>query len=251
MELRIEEFETPSKIGWNFEELKTEISAKVQQYEMLVYSEAQMQEAKKDRAALNKLKTALNDERIKQEKEYMQSFREFKSQVNELIKIIDKPITAIDSQLQVIEEKRLAEKQLEIEKLYQEADFPEWVEAEKVIDEKWKNASVNASTIKSALQERKQKIADDISTLEKLPELAFEAAEIYKESLDLNETIKKTNWLSKIQEKRKERQERLEKVKETAETEKQWLSFSALLSIDDAQALKELFLTRNIQFKQI
>lgn len=149
MELKIEEIQAPAKISWNFEELKAEISAKVQHYEMLVYDEDQMRTAKKDRAALNKLKKALNDERIKQEREYMKSFNEFKAQVNELIKIIEKPITAIDTQIKAYEEKR-------------------------------------------------------------------------KES----EAV-------------------------TSDSEKQWLSFSALLSIQDAEALKSLFLERNIQFKQI
>ena len=264
MELRIESYETPAKIGWNFEELKAEISAKVQHYEMLVYDEEQIKVAKADKAALNKLKKALNDERIKQEREYMKSFNEFKAQVNEIIRIIDKPITTIDSQLKAYEEKRIAEKQLVIAGVYEEVGFPEWVKPVLVIQDNWTNASVSVNAIKSALQAQKAKIIQDVATLSQLPEFAFEAIETYKQALDINKALYEAYRLSELKGKKEELEKAVtfkdqsDKVAYgkqpetvTPDSEKQWLSFSALLSIEDAQALKELFLTRNIQFKQI
>ena len=51
------------QIDWNFEDLKGEISKKSQEYMNLVYSDSQIKEAKKDRATLRKLITALEDKR--------------------------------------------------------------------------------------------------------------------------------------------------------------------------------------------
>ena len=68
MELKINEIAIPDQIVWNFDELKTELAEKVREYEITIYSEDQIKEAKADRAALNKLKKALNDERIRREK---------------------------------------------------------------------------------------------------------------------------------------------------------------------------------------
>ena len=64
-----------------------------------MYTDDQIKNAKSDRADLNKLKKALNDERIRCEKEYMQPFNIFKAQIDGIIKIIDKPVELIVKQL--------------------------------------------------------------------------------------------------------------------------------------------------------
>ena len=51
------------EIKWNNEELKAEIAAKMRDYRGLVFTEESIAEAKKDRANLNKLKSAFEDER--------------------------------------------------------------------------------------------------------------------------------------------------------------------------------------------
>ena len=52
------------KIGWNKEQIIHAVTSITQQYEGLTYTDEQMQDAKKDRAALNSMKTALNNRRI-------------------------------------------------------------------------------------------------------------------------------------------------------------------------------------------
>ena len=114
MEMRINEIVTPEQITWNYDEIKAELTQKIQHYETLVYDEDQIQEAKKDRAALNKLKSALNDERLRREREYMKPFQVFKDQVNEIREIIDKPIKIIDEQQEGNEEDRKRKKREEV-----------------------------------------------------------------------------------------------------------------------------------------
>ena len=109
MELIINEVAIPEQITFNYEELKAELTDKVKTYETLVYSDEQIKEAKADKAALNKLKKALNDERIRREKEYMQPFNSFKAQINEIIGIIDRPLAVIDAQVKSYEEKQKQE----------------------------------------------------------------------------------------------------------------------------------------------
>lgn len=99
MELKMHEYQLPEKILFNYEELKRELTEKVSHYETLVYTDDQIKEAKADKAALNKLKKALNDERIRREREYMAPFADFKTKINEIIGIIDKPIAVIDTQV--------------------------------------------------------------------------------------------------------------------------------------------------------
>lgn len=68
MELRVNEVQIPENITFNYEELKQELTKKVSMYETMVYTDDQIKEAKADKAQLNKLKKALNDERIRREK---------------------------------------------------------------------------------------------------------------------------------------------------------------------------------------
>ena len=65
MEMKVNEVILPEQITWNYDELKAELAEKVQKYETMVYTEDQVKDAKADRANLNKLKKALNDERIR------------------------------------------------------------------------------------------------------------------------------------------------------------------------------------------
>ena len=147
MELRVNEVAIPEKIDFNYEELKAELTSKVSFYETLVYTDDQIKDAKADKANLNKLKRALNDERIRREKEYMQPFNVFKAQINEIIGIIDKPIAVIDEQVKAFDEKRKAEKQKAIEELFATIGFQNFVTLEKIWDPKWLNASVSMKSI--------------------------------------------------------------------------------------------------------
>lgn len=105
MELKMNDYQLPGKISFNFEELKQELTEKVQHYETLVYTDDQIKEAKADRANMNKLRRSLNDERIRMEKEYMAPFDEFKAKINEIISIVDKPVALIDKQIKEYEDK--------------------------------------------------------------------------------------------------------------------------------------------------
>lgn len=278
MELRIEQYQMPEKILFNFEELKKEITAKTAHFETLVYTEEQIQDAKKDKAALNKLKKALNDERIKREREYMQSFNEFKGQINEIIGIIDRSVFAVDKQVKAYDEHTKQLKKETIIGIYEAIGFPAWVDFGKIFDEKWLNATVKEKAIQEALTIKHEQILADLTTLERLPEFSFVATEEYKRTLDINRAIAEGHRHAEI-EKAKAEAERAKAERAKAEAEKakeipidepdtfsasldvqeetvkepckQWLSFKALLSIEDAQALKDLFLARNIKFESI
>ena len=68
MELRIispQENGFVQEIQWNNEELKTAIAAKMEDYKGLVFTEETIKEGKKDRADLNKLRTASLNSRSK------------------------------------------------------------------------------------------------------------------------------------------------------------------------------------------
>lgn len=221
MELRVEQVTIPENIAFNYEELKQELSDKVKMYETLVYTDDQIKSAKTDRADLNRLKKALNDERIRREKEYMQPFNAFKVQINEIIGIIDKPVALIDKQIKEYEEQQRKEKKKNIEEFFSTYPHPEWLKLSQIWEERWLNASVSLKRVQEEIDGHVDNIEQDVSALSDLPEFAFEAIETYKTTLDLNRSIAEGHRLSEIQ-KRKTVQEwiKAEREKERAEQER-------------------------------
>ena len=191
MEIRINELSLPEKIIFNYEELKEGISAKVAHYKNLVYTDDQIKEAKEDRANLNKLKKALNDERIRLEKEYMIPFNTFKAQLNEIIKIIDEPVTMIDAQVKEYQENKKEEKRKNIISYFDSVKekLPEEIKLESIFDEKWLNESASMKSIKTKIDEAIIKISTEISTIKELGDLSFYALENYYKTLNISTSI--------------------------------------------------------------
>ena len=271
MELRIEPYSKPEQIIFNYEELKVMLLEKAEHYASIVYNEDQIKDAKADRANLNRLKKALNDERLRREKEYMESFNVFKAQINEIIGIIDKPASIIDGQVKAFEERQKEEKLEAIKAYWESKEAPNEIKFERVFDEKWLNASVKMPTIKKAIDEWLAKIDSDLSVIEDLPYFGFEAKEAYYSHLDLGRAIgeahrlqaqaeKKAAWEAEQAKRRAEAEAKetkpSEPIKEAPKTiceepKKTWLGFKALLSIEDATALRNFFDERKIEFHAI
>lgn len=273
MELQLQPVEIPEKISFNYFELKTELEQTLKRYETMVYTPEQLKVAKADRASLNKLKRALNDERIKREREYMRPFDEFKAQINELISTIDKPIELIDSQVKEFEEQKRDEKLEEIEKIFSSVNPHEWLTLDKILKPEWLNASFGIKAVEAEIKKILSGITEDIATLAEMPAYAFEATVLYKQTLSIKEALNESIRLSEIARLKKEAEERkqetvsepdlefvevAEKLEgvETGEPEKDaetamWVSFSALLTVSNALKLKEFFEMNGIEFKPI
>ena len=273
MELKVEKYEQPKSIEFNFIELKTALQEKADQYASVVYTEDQIKAAKVDRANLNKLKNALNDERIRREREYMEPFNEFKQKINQIIAIIDKPVYMIDKQIKEYEEAQKDAKRKEIEGIFEIMDVPEWLKFEQIFDKKWLNASVSMKSVNDDLVDRIKGIEKDLATLSELPQFGFEASEIYKSTLDINRALNEGKRLAEIQaaklakinaekkaeEERKEAEaqavavkaEEVTNVNEQDQEPKSWVNFSAYLTIVQARELKKFFDDRCIEFKAI
>lgn len=288
MELKMNDYQLPEKISFNFDELKQELTEKVSMYETLVYTDDQIKEAKADKAQLNKLKKALNDERIRLEKEYMVPFNSFKAQVNEIISIIDKPVALIDKQVKEYEDKQKQDKMEQIKALWAEMDVPEGLTLERVFEDRMLNVSYGMNHVKQKMLDDIKHFNRDMETLAALPEFGFEAQQEYIRTLDLNKALAEGQRMAQIQKQKAEaerlkaereaEQARLLKaeeearkdseaefarninppVEEVAATEetpaqpvRQWIRFAANLTVGEAMELKNFFSTHGIEYKAI
>lgn len=283
MELKVNEVQLPEVIKFNYDELKAELTEKVKKYETLVYTDDQMKEAKADKASLNKLKKALNDERIRREKEYMKPFDEFKEKINEIINIIDKPISMIDAQIKEAEEKRKADKRVEIGAYWETKERPDWLTLPRLFDERWLNSTYSMKQIQTEIDAWLRRVAEELDTLAQLPDFSYEATEEYKRTLDINKAIAEGKRLADIQKRKAEAEaqakaramEEMHKADEALantplyseeepkaqpeqpqqadaeQPEAMWIKFAALLTVPQALELKQFFKDHNITFKAI
>ena len=280
MELQIIQPQVPAVVWENFENLKAEITAKVSDYTTAVYTAENIKEAKEDRASLNKLANALDDERKRVKAVYEAPIKAFEAQVKEITGIIKNASSSIDRQIKECEDAKKAEKRAQIEELFVSIGFQPFVKLEMIWDDKWLNATVSMARIEEQMRQKMYQIGNDVLAIRALPEFAFEAMEVYKDTLDLPKAIAEGNRLADIARRKAEyeaekaervaKEQRLaeqiqneivqpqmaESVQQSvlepaAEPVKEWVAFKCLLSVEDAQALAEFFRGRNIAFEQI
>ena len=273
MELRMSPYKPAEVPHFNYEELKSAVLERMARYEVTVYTDDQIKQAKADKANLNKLRKALNDERIRLEKEYMNPFNEFKAQVNEIISYIDKPVKLIDEQVREYDERKKADKMTEIANFFNSCDNPVGIKLEQIMDIKWLNASVSMKSIQDTIDAKFEQIEKDLSVIRSLPAYAFEAEQEYISTLDLAKAVREANKRQEMDERkaayeaeqarRKAEQEAMQQTATGAKMEpvepepvadlpeREWIAFQALLSIEEAAALGNYFKTRGIKYKAI
>ena len=245
MELRIanpQENWLTEQILWNNEELKAAIAEKVKDYKTIAYTEDSLADMKKDRAGLNKLKNAFEDERKRVKKICMEPYEKFEQQVREITVLIDEPIKLIDSQVKEIDERRKVAKKEEIKALFASIGFQTFVSLDMIWDEKWLNATVTLSKIEEQMKSRMYRIGSDVLTINNLPEFSFEAMEVYKSTLDVNQAIQEGHRLANIQKQKLEaerikKEQEIRKEKEAAEQEE--VVTQSITSVPAYEVVKE------------
>lgn len=212
-------------IEWNFDELKTEIQGLIKEraYDTIAYSDAQIKEAKADRAKLNKLSNALDSERKRIKVECMKPYTEFEKQMKELIGIIGAATENIDSQIKGYEEQQREEKKAKVRELYEEivpAELRDFLPFEVVLVDKYLNASTTMKAVREGITAITERTKADLDVISNLPEYVFETTQRYKKTLNITHCLAYANELREEAEKKRifeeqrrqaeaERQERL------------------------------------------
>ena len=156
-------------IDWNFEDLKAEITQKSNEYMNLVYSDDQIKEAKKDRASLNKLISALEAKRKEIKKQVMVPYEDFEKKEKELVGIIQQAVDNIDSQIKGYEEGLRQEKLKKVKEIYKEAigDLDRTVPLKRIFKDSWLNASTTLKSIKEEIAAIYAKVDADLKVINK------------------------------------------------------------------------------------
>lgn len=192
-------------IDWNFDELKAEITKKSEAYMNLVYTPDQIVDAKKERAKLNKLVTALENERKKIKKRVMQPYTAFEKQEKELIGIINQAVTSIDTQVKEYEEAVRQEKLEKVKEIYKKTigDLDRTVPFEKIYKSSWLNVSTTLKSITTEIAEIRDKVDSDLKVINAdTSPYVFEMKEEYLKAFDLTAAMMKKQKLEETAKKK-------------------------------------------------
>lgn len=142
-------------IRTNFEEIKAQLAAEMDQYDGVIFTEDSKTAAKKTVAELRKTKKDIDDRRKEVKKQWMAPYDAFETEVKQLLVLVDKPINYINGQVEEFERKRLEEREAEIKAIYQDeiGDMAEFLTLHRIRGEKWNNASTSVKIIRKEMQE--------------------------------------------------------------------------------------------------
>lgn len=189
--LKSADINLPQEIA-NLKDLKAELAPKLDYYNTLVVTADSIKEAKADKAALNKLRTAIEDQRKAAKKQYLAPYEILEAQCKEVTALIDAPIQAIDKQLKVFEELEKNDKYKELNKAFESLNAPDWVTISDVLNPKWGNKTEKIDGLISGMKTAIDKINAEYAQLEKLYENFPHLLAIldkYKSEKDFSQTM--------------------------------------------------------------
>lgn len=224
-------------IGWNKEQIKEAVVSITEQYRGLAYTEAQLQEAKADRAKLNAMKNDISARRIQVKNALLEPYNKFEAEVKEVVALIDEPIAMIDEQIVAYEERTKEEKRQTLEKFFVEnrGSLPEQITFERIFNPKWLNKSSSLSSCKNDIKKLIEDISADLSAIRSSLDERYSvyAEEFYlKREMNLSHALAEANHIQEMDRKaeeerkakeqaQKEREEAQKRAKEEAEAKKQ------------------------------
>lgn len=188
--LKSAEINLPKEID-NLEALKAELIPKLEKYNNLVVTADSIKEAKADRAALNKLKTAIDDQRKEIKKQYLEPYMVLENQCKEVLALIDAPIQAIDKQIKAFDNMEENEKYTELTTAFAALEAPEWISLDTVLNPKWKNKTAKTDSLISEMTVKTKELVEGlekITDMYKSEPYLLSVTEFFKQHKDFSKT---------------------------------------------------------------
>lgn len=212
LELVVSE-KTLGSLTTNAKQIRDMVKNALPMYDISNYNDDNIEQAKKDKAALNKAAKSLNAKRLEFEKEFMKPFSEFKEVVSETVQLISECSLKIDN---VVKQNEQAYKDTKKAAIidYFEANNANLVDFNKIFKEAWLNKTVKEKNVFTDIDNILAGIESDIQTIESMPEDADVLRTYYLDTLNINNTIQYGSRLKEQRERAKSAEEARKKAEE-------------------------------------
>lgn len=171
-QLQITQLESTEITSWDFEQLKSELEQRLNEYKEIVYTDDNIKSAKDDRTTLNKAKKLIEDCRKAYKAKCLAPYEAMEPQIKELVAMIESQRVLIDDTVKDYENKKKQEKEVEVRKYYDKKAFVlgELAEPlyEKLLDSKWLNASTTKAKYEEGIQTAINNALNDINEIKSM-----------------------------------------------------------------------------------
>lgn len=242
------------EVEFNFDDLKKHLQDKLSTYQGLVYNEAQIKEAKEDRASLNKLKTEIENKRKEVKTQVNKPYADFEVKVKELVALVQAPIDEIDSQVKASEERAKEEKRELINKFYSDSGAAE-LPLNRIFKEQWLNASMSMKKVQEEIMDMVTTFKRDMNVIKDLNSPFYDMLKgYYLSTHDLGYVIQEKAKLEQAQTIVLVKQEEEKKiVVEEPKKEDGLVTFTIKITTDKERMdlLKQFIVINEIQYERI
>jgi hypothetical protein len=176
----------------NAKQILETVKQKCAMYKAENYSEANIAEAKRDKAELNAAADKMNAERLRLEREWMEPFSEFKDTANEIVSTMKAASKTIDSVVKTVEDREKTEKKALIKGHFDELKT-DLLTFEQVFKPEWLNKGAKVKDIQAEIAAKIEKTRADLVVLDRIGEA--DAKAFYLKTLDLEAALKKADEL--------------------------------------------------------
>lgn len=220
LELVVSE-KTLGSLTTNAKQIRNIVMANLPKYDISNYTDDNIDQAKKDKAALNKAAKVLNAKRLEIEKEFMKPFGEFKEVITETVKLIGDCSAKIDVVVKQ-NEQQYKDKKLADIRTYFDGLNANLVDFNKVYRPEWLNKSASMKSVCADIDAIFSKVENELSTLQGFGEDFDVLRTYYMDTLNINNTIQYANRLKEQRERAKAAQvARIKAQEEARQQEKQ------------------------------
>jgi hypothetical protein len=275
LELKTSEVQEIAPVTFNFEELKKELTEKSKYYATAVYTEDTITTAKQDRANLNKLVKAVDDEKKRVKNIIMKPYTTFETQCKELMEIVKNAVENIDSQIKSFEDKKKQEKiQQVIQYFFDHVGiYDGLINFDIIYNDRWENVTYEMKTIQQEIDHIIAKAKTDLMVINSNvinEETNKQVTDFYFKNINksdclglaLNEakTIEATKSRITEMKKQEEKKATAEQAKQTIIPESEQskekmqlyeLRFKVAVTKEQMSMLKEFFISNKIRFERI
>jgi len=250
LELVVSE-KTLGSLTTNAKQIRNIVMANLPKYDISNYTDDNIDQAKKDKAALNKAAKVLNAKRLEIEKEFMKPFGEFKEVITETVKLIGDCSAKIDVVVKQ-NEQQYKDKKLADIRTYFDGLNANLVDFNKVYRPEWLNKSASMKSVCADIDAIFSKVENELYTLQGFGEDFDVLRTYYMDTLNINNTIQYANRLKEQRERAKASEvARIKAQEEARQREKQamrpqnmdWISEDA----QEIQSVQQELLTRTFK----
>ena len=211
LELVVSE-KTFGSLTTNAIQIRDMVKSTLPMYDISNYNDDNIDQAKRDKAALNKAAKLLNSKRLEIEKEFMKPFGEFKEVVAETVKLIGECSAKIDTVVKQ-NEQQYKDKKLAVIRSYFDDGNTTLIDFRKIFKQEWLNKSTSMKAVQADIETVFAKVDEDLETLKGFGGDDFDVLRTYyMDTMNIGNTIQYANRLKEQRERAQAAEEARKKV---------------------------------------